>query len=195
MYLYVLHCIYYCISLHQYTLKYFTMEKLFQYNESKVRTQIDENGDFWFAGIDVCNILEYQNSTDIIEKKLDEDEKKLDYLTDSSGQKRKTWTINESGLYSLILSSTKSEAKIFRRWVTHDVLPALRKAGKYTTEEEREREETIQVLVAEIEKLISDRDDLRDKANRKTKDIDLKNAQLMQFLKTDFRQKKIQFPE
>lgn len=194
MYLNVLHCIYLCISLHQYTLKHFTMEKLFQYNESKVRTQIDENGDFWFVGIDLCNILDYADSYQAI-MKLDEDERRLDRAKDGSGQDRKAWTVNEAGMWSLVLSSDKPEAKAFKRWITHDVLPALRKAGKYTTEEEREREETIQVLVAEIEKLISDRDDFRERANKKTKDIELKNTQLMQFLKTDFRQKKIQFPE
>ncbi|MDP3914368.1 MAG: Bro-N domain-containing protein [Bacteroidota bacterium] len=126
------------------------MEKLFQYNESKVRTEIDENDDFWFAGIDVCNILEYANSTQVIEK-LDEDERKLDYLTDSSGQRRKTWTINESGLYSLMLSSEKPEAKSFKRWITHDVLPALRKAGIYSTDVLNRKNAMIQELVKNIE--------------------------------------------
>ncbi len=56
-------------------------------------------------------MLDYQNTKDILDKKIDDDEKKLEYLTDSSGQKRKTWTINEFGLYSLILTSTKSYTK------------------------------------------------------------------------------------
>lgn len=127
------------------------MEKLFLYNESNVRTQIDEKGEFWFAGIDVCNILEYKNASDIIEKKLDDDERKLEYLTDSSGQKRKGWTINESGLYSLILSSSKTEAKSFKRWVTHDILPALRKAGVYSSDVLNRKNTVIQELIRCIE--------------------------------------------
>lgn len=128
------------------------MEKLFQYNDqSKVRTQIDEQGDFWFAGIDVCSILEYKNASDIIEKKLDDDERKLDYLTDSSGQRRKGWTINESGLFALILSSSKPEAKVFRKWVTSEVLPALRKAGIYSTDALNRKNVMVQELVKKIE--------------------------------------------
>jgi len=69
---------------------------------------------FWFAGIDVCNILEYANSNNAIGK-LDEDERKLTYLKVTSGQGRKTWMINEFGLYSLILTSRKPEAKAFKR--------------------------------------------------------------------------------
>lgn len=175
-------------------LNHFEMEKLFVYNESNIRTQLDENGDFWFVGVDVCNVLDYADAHQKI-KSLDDDEYKLDRVTDGQGKLKDTLTVNESGLYSLILTSTKPEAKAFKRWITHDVLPALRKAGKYTTEEEREREESIQIYVAEIEKLISDRDDFREKANRKTKEIETKNAELMRLLKTDFRQMKIQFPE
>ena len=165
----------------------------FDYESFEVRTVTDHEEQVWFAAVDVCNVLNYQNVTDILDKKLDEDEKKLDYLVDSSGQQRKTWTINEFGLYSLILTSSKPEAKEFKRWITHEVLPAIRKAGKYTSEEEKEREETIQVLVVEIEKLVQDRDDYRAKANKKNKDIEQKNIELMQLLKSDFRQRKIPF--
>jgi prophage antirepressor-like protein len=168
--------------------------KKFNYDSFELRTITDNDEQVWFAAIDVCNVLGYQNVKDTLEKKLDDDEKKLDYLTDTSGQQRKTWTINEFGLYSLILTSSKPEAKVFKRWITHEVLPTIRKAGKYTTIEEKEREETIQDLVHEIEKLIAARDDYRAKANQKNRDIDQKNTELMQLLKSDFRQRKIVFP-
>ena len=103
-----------------------TKIELFAYEQKEVRTIVKENGENWFAGIDVCNILGYANSRDTI-KKLDEDEKELTYLNATAGQKRQTWIISESGLYSLILNSEKSEAKAFKRWVTHEVLPSLRK--------------------------------------------------------------------
>ena len=166
--------------------------KNFNYDSVELRTTIDNDEQVWFAVIDVCGILEIKNTTQVVEE-LDDDEKKLDYVLDKAGQQRQAWIINEFGLYSLILSSRKPEAKKFKRWVTHDVLPVLRKAGKYTTEEQREREETIQILVTEIEKLITDRDDLRAKVKSKTTTIDIKNTQLMQILKSDFRQRKIPF--
>lgn len=168
------------------------MIKLFKYEDSDVRIKTDENEMFWVAGVDVCDILGYSNSTQAIEK-LDDDEKKLDYLTDSSGQRRKSWTINEFGLYSLVLTSSKTEAKMFKRWITHEVLLAIRKAGKYTSDEEKEREESIQELVSHLENLTEKRDHHRKLANDTTKEIESKNKDLMVLLKTDFRQKKIQF--
>jgi prophage antirepressor-like protein len=65
---------------------------------------------------------------------LDNDEK-LIYKLHISGQQRESWIINESGLYSLVLTSTKPEAKAFKRWLTHEVLPAIRRTGKFTNEQ------------------------------------------------------------
>jgi len=72
---------------------------IFNYNSNEIRV-ITENETSWFVGVDVCAVLGYSNPTQAIEK-LDEDEKKLDYVIHSSGQKRKAWTINEFGLYQL----------------------------------------------------------------------------------------------
>lgn len=166
--------------------------KKFDFEGLELRTSVDAEDQAWFAAIDVCGILDIKNTTQAVED-LEEDEKKLDYVIDKSGQQRQAWLINEFGLYSLILNSRKPEAKLFKKWITHEVLPSIRKAGKYTNEEERDREESIQILVSEIEKLIFNRDDLREKANKKTKEIDIKNSQLMQLLKSDFRQTKINF--
>jgi len=120
------------------------------YQSQFVRTKVDADEQIWFAGIDVCNILGYANSYQTIQG-LDEDERKLDYMVDSQGQRRETWTINEFGLYSLILTSTKPEAKAFKRWVTHDVLPAIRKAGLYTAEEAQSKEYELQRITNLIE--------------------------------------------
>jgi prophage antirepressor-like protein len=126
----------------------------FDYESKEIRTLTDENEETWFTGIDVCNILEYSNATQAIEK-LDEDERKLDYVIDSSGQRRKTWMINESGLYALILTSTKPEAKKFRKWITGTVLPSIRKAGKYTTDQAQAKELDLQRFMNEIERVES----------------------------------------
>lgn len=111
------------------------MEKVFKYrNQSLIRTVYSENGEIWFVGVDVCETLEYQNPQNIIKTILDEDERKLTDITDRSGQKRKVWVISESGLYSLVITSTKPEAKQFKKWITHEVLPSIRKAGIYSTD-------------------------------------------------------------
>ncbi|WP_432481003.1 BRO-N domain-containing protein [Moraxella sp. ZY200743] len=102
---------------------------------------IDQNGEFWFVANDVCNILEIANARDALSR-LDDDEKADVALTDTSSngvkQSRKFNIINESGLYALILRSRKAMEKgtvqhKFRKWVTSEVLPSIRKTGTYTT--------------------------------------------------------------
>lgn len=90
---------------------------------------IDRAGEPWFVAADVCQALDVQNSRDAISR-LDEDEKDV-VLTDTLGGGQLTNVVSESGLYSLIMGSRKPEAKPFRRWVTHEVLPAIRKNGRY----------------------------------------------------------------
>lgn len=87
-------------------------------------------GEPWFAAIDVCNILGLLNPSDILKKTLDVDEY-LPYIVDRSGQKREINFVNESGLYNLIFQSRKPEARRFRKWVTSELLPQLRKTGSY----------------------------------------------------------------
>lgn len=170
------------------------MEQKFDYNEMPVRTITDENEETWFAGIDICNILEYQNAVDVIKKNLDEDEKKLTYLTDRSGQSRKTWIVNEFGLYSLILSSTKPEAKTFKRWVTHEVLPAIRKAGKFTTEQQKEHEVSLQAIANSIQALRDEKDDYQRKVNELRKTIEEKTSEMIAMVKMDRSQLRLEFP-
>jgi anti-repressor protein len=171
------------------------MEQNFLYEALPVRVNTDENNQVWIAGIDVCNILGYTNPNDIIKKLLDEDERKLEYLTDMSGQQRKAWKINESGLYSLILTSTKPEAKAFKRWVTHEVLPAIRKAGIYTTEEAKEYEQTVQDLTARLADLKDQKQSMQGQLRSIRTEIEAVTAELMHVIRSDYRQLKLQFPK
>ena len=88
------------------------------------------NGEPWFVAKDVCNILEIKNSRDTLNKCLDEDERGVDIIYTPGGNQEMT-IVSEAGLYSLILRSRKPEAKAFKRWVTHEVLPSIRKTGAY----------------------------------------------------------------
>ncbi|WP_270581221.1 BRO-N domain-containing protein [Butyricimonas virosa] len=170
------------------------MEQKFEFKGNLVRMKTDESEQYWFAGIDVCNILGLENPTQSVES-LDEDEKKLDYILDSSGQQRKTWTINEFGLYSLVLKSRKPEAREFKRWITHEVLPAIRKAGRYTTDQERDREEAILKMTGKLRSLTVEKEELQRKLNEKRKIIEKTSIQLMQLLESDFRQFKLPFAD
>lgn len=96
------------------------------------------DGDPWFVGKDVAEILGYKNTPDAIRKHVDEDDK-LESQIAISGQNRKVIVINESGLYSLIIGSRLESAKKFKRWVTSEVLPSIRKHGLYATPETVEK--------------------------------------------------------
>ncbi len=99
----------------------------------EVRT-VTINDEPYFVGKDVALILGYKDPSDALKRHVDEDDKLTRCFTDS-GQNREMYVINESGLYSLILSSKLPRAKQFKHWVTSDVLPAIRKHGAYATEE------------------------------------------------------------
>ena len=90
------------------------------------------NGEPWFIAADVCRALEVKNGRDAIAR-LDEDEKNTVVLTDGTPGNPNMAIINEAGLYALVLSSRKPEAKAFKRWVTHEVLPTIRQHGAYMT--------------------------------------------------------------
>ena len=84
------------------------------------------NGDVWFLGKDVASILEYSNTAKTIRDHIDDEDKLTERIV-LSGQNREAIFINESGLYSLILSSKLPNAKKFKKWVTGEVLPSIRK--------------------------------------------------------------------
>lgn len=144
----------------------------FNFNAAPLRTLTDETGDPWFVGKDVATILGYTNPRKALIDHVD-DEDKTDGVTirDSIGREQNPTVINESGLYSLILSSKLPTAKRFKHWVTHEVLPSIRKTGGYITASEADSDEDIlakAVLIAQ--KTI----DLKDQQLR------AKDAQIMQ---------------
>lgn len=106
--------------------------QVFKYQDSEVRT-IEMNGEPWFVLKDVCKVLRLTDTGRTAER-LDSDELTRTTLV-SGGQKREMICINESGLYNVILRSDKPEAKPFRKWVTSEVLPTIRKHGAYMTPE------------------------------------------------------------
>ena len=99
----------------------------------EIRTVVIEN-EPWFVGKDVTEILGYQNASKALNDHVDKEDKLNNESLSSLGQ-RGGWFINESGLYSLILSSKLPKAKDFKRWVTSEVLPTIRKHGAYMTDE------------------------------------------------------------
>ena len=103
------------------------LPQVFTFNASnqQVRTVIID-GQPYFVAKDVCDVLGHTNPSVAIQM-LDDDERAKQCL----GRQGETWVVNESGLYHLIFQSRKAEAKVFRKWVTSEVLPALRKTGRY----------------------------------------------------------------
>lgn len=105
----------------------------FNFNASTLRTLTDANGEPWFVAKDVCDILGLENSRKATAE-LDPDERNTVTISDGiPGNPNKT-IISEPGLYTLIMRSRKPEAHEFKRWVTHEVLPSIRKHGIYATE-------------------------------------------------------------
>ena len=107
--------------------------QLFAFEGSQVRALEIEN-EPWFVGKDVAKILGYSNSRDALKRYVDDEDKGVAKL-DTLGGKQNQTIINESGLYSLILSSKMPNAKKFKHWVTSEVLPAIRKHGAYMTDQ------------------------------------------------------------
>lgn len=103
--------------------------QLFNFENQQVRT-LTINEEPYFVGKDIATILGYKNTKDALLKHVDEEDK-LGAQIATSGQRREMTIINESGLYSLILSSKLPNAKKFKRWVTSEVLPTIRKTGSY----------------------------------------------------------------
>lgn len=136
--------------------------QVFSYEGNEVRT-VRMGEETWWVLKDVCEILNLTTPAKVSER-LEEDEVSLTHITDSIGRKQETTVVSESGLYNVILRSEKPEAKKFKRWVTHEVLPSIRKVGLYATPET-------------AEKLLSDPDFLIE-ALRELKAIRAKNAVL-----------------
>ena len=103
--------------------------QIFTYGETPVRTVMKDN-EPWFVLKDVCEVLNLSTPKRVAER-LDNDEVSLTHLIDAIGRKQETTIINEPGLYNVILRSDKPQAKPFRKWVTAEVLPSIRRTGGY----------------------------------------------------------------
>lgn len=127
--------------------------KVFDYNEHQVRT-VEQNGEPWFVLKDVCDVLGLNNPT-VVAERLDDDERAKSDL----GRQGAGWIISESGLYNVILRSDKPEAKPFRRWVTSEVLPSIRRTGGYIKDQDTlSAEELIAKAVIVAQKTLAERE-------------------------------------
>ena len=143
---------------------------LFKHEEfGEVRTLMID-GEPWFVGKDVTEILGYKDSVNALKSHVDEEDK-LRWQITTSGQRREVSVINESGLYSLILSSKLPKAKEFKHWVTAEVLPSLRKHGAYFTPQ------ALYESLCDPKNLIEILQALADEQKRNT-DLSLENAYL-----------------
>ena len=130
----------------------------------KMRT-LNLNGEPWFVAVDVCSVLDLSNPT-IAVSRLDEDERAKFNL----GHQGDATIVNEPGLYTLVLGSRKPEAKAFKRWITHEVIPAIRKHGVYITDEKlklfAEHPELLDALMRSL--YTAHAENLRHRAERQT---------------------------
>ena len=133
----------------------------------KIRT-LTIDGEPWFVAVDVCKALQIANSRDALTR-IDDDEKGV-VLTDTLGGKQEVTIVNEPGLYTLVLSSRKPEARAFKRWITHEVIPAIRKHGVYITDEKlklfAEHPELLDALMKSL--YAAHAENLRHRAERQT---------------------------
>lgn len=129
------------------------MNEIFNFHGQDVRA-VTINNEPYFVGKDVAGILGYQNGSRDVNRHVDEEDK-LKYRFGTSGQDREMIIINESGLYSLILSSKLPQAKEFKRWVTSEVLPTIRKNGMFATDELLDN---LDFAIATLQKLKEERE-------------------------------------
>lgn len=144
--------------------------KVFENEEfGQVRTLVI-NDEPWFVGKDVAVSLGYSDTSDALKRHVDEDDKLTRRFTDS-GQSREMYVINESGLYSLIMSSKLPTAKKFKHWVTNEVLPSIRKHGVYMTPE------TIENVLLNPDTIIKLATSLKEE-REKRQALELENAEM-----------------
>ena len=130
----------------------------FDFNGNNVRTIADETGEPWFVLKDVCDVLEVQ--TYHVKDRLNQADLGSTEVR-SGNQNRKVLTVNESGLYDVILDSRKPQAREFRRWVTAEVIPSIRKHGAYMTEH------TIEQVLTDPDTIIKLATDLKEERARR----------------------------
>ncbi len=111
----------------------------FQFESHAIRVITDGRGDPWFNAREICEVLGYGNPHQALSTHVDSDDLQKLEVIDALGRPQRANHVNESGLYALIFGSTKDEAKRFKRWVTHEVLPAICKTGAYIPPQQKAR--------------------------------------------------------
>ena len=152
--------------------------KIFENAEfGSVRTTVIDN-EPWFVAADACKALDLSNPSDTL-KRLDDDDRMILSLTEGHSGKRggaqMVNIVNEPGLYTLVLRSRKPQAKAFKRWITHEVIPSIRKYGAYATSN------TIDKIIADPEygiKLLQALKAERDKTKKLTETVAIQNKQI-----------------
>lgn len=134
--------------------------KIFNFESNVVRT-LTINEEPWFIAKDICDVLEVGNPSQALSR-LDDDEKNTIILNEGIGNPQKS-IVNEFGLYTLIFSSRKPEAKEFKRWVTHEVLPSIRKTGSYQAPMSQE-----DIMIATLE----NQKEIKQRLNNVTSDVE-----------------------
>ncbi|MCE9655658.1 MAG: Bro-N domain-containing protein [Clostridium celatum] len=128
--------------------------QLFVNKELELEVRVVEiNGEGWLVGKDIAEVLGYSNTRDAISRHVDKEDKNTVVISDGKGNPNKV-VINESGFYSLILRSDMPKAKEFKRWVTSEVLPSIRKTGSYMREL-KAQEKMFQLMRSEINEIVS----------------------------------------
>ena len=105
--------------------------QIFNFNGQEVRTLLDSDENILFNANDICAFLEFSNPRTALANHVDEDDVRSQDIIDNMGRNQVSNYVTEFGAYDLILGSRKKEAKAFKRWVTHEVLPSIRKTGGY----------------------------------------------------------------
>lgn len=157
--------------------------RVFSFKEQDVRV-VEVDGEPWWVAKDVCDVLGLGNPTEAL-RPLDEDEKSTLRISEGDGGHGgpERNIISESGLYTLILRSNKAEARPFRRWVTHEVLPSLRRNGFYAAGQERGDEAALGTLTRALSKLEARVAQLEDSARGGKYQAELMNSASRQLKK------------
>lgn len=143
----------------------------FDFRGATVRVLADEHGEPWFVGKDVAQVLGYSDTNKAVAMHVDNEDKKLNDKTSSSFGQRGATLINESGLYSLILSSKLPQAREFKRWVTSEVLPQIRRTGGYIPISDTDDEKLILAKAVGIfQRTVREKDRIIENTTRRTRD-------------------------
>lgn len=146
--------------------------QIFTYGDKPLRT-VERDGELWWVLRDVCDVLGISHTKDVAGR-LDPDEVGQTGVIDSKGRKQLTYIINEPGLYSVILRSDKPEAKDFKRWVTHEVLPSIRRTGSYGMAQAQVQPMTPAQLLAAQAQVLVEMEQRMDKVQGQMQALDAK---------------------